>query len=102
MEKESKIWDAVAEGNNCVSITIGDSIDIEEGKMTLKGKFREPLLSMDIESRDFKVCIPVGDPVFVELHTKGGLLVKYVKGSGEEHYKDYKEYKDLINNAGKN
>ena len=34
MEKESKIWDAVAEGNNCVSITIGDSINIEEGTFT--------------------------------------------------------------------
>jgi hypothetical protein len=41
---------------------------------------------MKINSRDIHICLAIGNPLFVELHTPKGVSVQYVKGSGKEHY----------------
>jgi len=87
---EFKDWIAEAENDNCVYIKIEESLDIEGGKVIFRGKDREPLIEMKLSTRDIHICMSIGNPIFVELHTKEGVSVKYVKGSGEELYKELK------------
>lgn len=93
MEKHSdpyfQDWEAIAEDGNCVNIKIKDSLDIEDSKIIFKGKNREPLVELKLNSREIRLCMSIGDPIFVELHTKSGVSVKYVKGSGNELYKEF-------------
>jgi hypothetical protein len=42
---------------------------------------------MKVNSRDIHICMSIGNPIFIELHTISGVSVKYVKGSGKELYK---------------
>jgi hypothetical protein len=46
---------------------------------------------MKLNSRDVHICLAIGNPLFVELHTPKGVSVQYVKGSGKEHYKKLQE-----------
>jgi hypothetical protein len=46
---------------------------------------------MKLNSRDIHICLAIGNPLFVELHTPNGVSVQYVKGSGKEHYKKLQE-----------
>jgi len=46
---------------------------------------------MKLNSRDLHICLAIGNPIFVELHTSGGVSVQYVKGSGKELYKSFKD-----------
>ena len=41
------------------------------------------------DNREIYLCFSVGEPMFVELHTKSGISVKYVKGSGGDLYKEF-------------
>jgi hypothetical protein len=80
-------WDAFTENDNCVSVKIDDSLDIDGSKLIFRGKDREPLIEMKVSSRDIHICMSIGNPIFIELHTVSGVSVKYVKGSGKELYK---------------
>lgn len=83
-----KDWEAEAEGDNCVNVRIDDSLDIDNAKIIFRGKDRESLIEMKITTRDIHICMYIGNPIFVELHTKSGVSVKYVSGSGKELYKN--------------
>lgn len=94
MEKHSdphfEDWEAIAKNETCVSINIEESLDIDGAKLIIKGKDRESLVEMELRgNREIYLCMSVGDPMFVELHTKSGVSVKYVKGSGNELYKEF-------------
>ena len=79
-------WEAFVESEKCINIKIGESLDITDSKIKFLGKDREFLLEMKINSRDIHICLAIGNPLFVELHTPKGVSVQYVKGSGKEHY----------------
>ena len=81
-------WEAKAEGEDCVNIKISESLDIEGAKIKFLGKNREPLIEMKVSSRDIHLCLRIGNPTFVEMHTKNGVSVRYVEGSGKEFYKN--------------
>jgi hypothetical protein len=83
-------WEAFVENENCVNVKIDESLDIEGAKIKFLGKNREPLIEMKLNSRDLHICLAIGNPIFVELHTSGGVSVQYVKGSGKELYKSFK------------
>jgi len=84
-------WEAFVENDNRVNIKIDESLDIEGAKIKFLGKNREPLIEMKISSRDIHICLAIGNPIFVELHTSGGVSVQYVKGSGKELYKSFRD-----------
>ena len=84
---KSSEWEAFVENDNCIRIKIQDSLDITDGRIKFLGKDREFLVEMKLNSRDIHICLAIGNPLFVELHTQGGVSVQYVKGSGKEHYK---------------
>jgi hypothetical protein len=89
-DPHSRDWEAVAKNETCVSINISEYLDIEGGKIIIKGKNRESLVEMQLrDNREIYLCISVGEPMFVELHTKSGISVKYVKGSGGDLYKEF-------------
>jgi hypothetical protein len=84
-------WEAFVENENCVNVKIDESLEIEGAKIKFLGKNREPLIEMGISSRNIRICLAIGNPIFVELHTSAGVSVQYVKGSGKELYKSYKD-----------
>jgi hypothetical protein len=79
-------WNATGK-DGCVHVQISEKINIEEGKLRFLGKDREPLIEMKLNSRDIHICMQIGNPIFVELHTKEGVSVRYVTGSGYDLYK---------------
>lgn len=79
-------WKATCDGKDCVNILICESLEIEGAKIKFLGKDREPLLEMKVTSREIYLCLPIGNPTFVELHTKYGVSVRYIEGSGKEFY----------------
>jgi hypothetical protein len=84
-------WEAFVEDEKCINIKINESLDIADSKIKFLGKDREFLLEMKLNSRDVHICLAIGNPLFVELHTPKGVSVQYVKGSGKEHYKKLQE-----------
>lgn len=84
-------WEAFVENENCVCVKINESIDIAGAKIKFLGKNREPLIEMKLNSRDIHICLTVCNPIFVELHTPGGVSVQYVKGSGKELYQSFRD-----------
>jgi hypothetical protein len=49
---------------------------------------------MKLNSHNINICLAIGNPLFVELHTPKGVSVQYVKGSGKDHYKKLQEEKN--------
>jgi hypothetical protein len=81
-------WRAISEKKDCVTIEIEESLDIENAKIRFLGKDREPLIEMKVTNRNINICMNIGNPTFVELHTKSGVSVRYIEGSGKEFYKN--------------
>ncbi len=79
-------WKARCDGKDCVEIKIHESLDIEGAKIKFLGKDREALVEMKVTNRDIHLCLNIGNPTFVELHTKSGVSVRYIEGSGKEYY----------------
>lgn len=84
-------WEAFVESEKCINIKINESLDITDSKIKFLGKDREFLLEMKVNSRDIHICLAIGNPLFVELHTPKGVSVQYVKGSGRDLYKKLQE-----------
>jgi hypothetical protein len=84
-------WEAFVENENCIKVRIEESLDITDSKIKFLGKDREFLIELKLNSRDIHICLAIGNPLFVELHTPNGVSVQYVKGSGKEHYKKLQE-----------
>lgn len=84
-------WEANVEKDNWINVKIDESLDIEGAKIKFLGDQRQNLLEMKVNSRDIHISLPIGNPLFVELHTKGGVTVKYVEGSGKKLYDNYKK-----------
>lgn len=84
-------WEAFVESEKCINIKIGESLDIKDSKIKFLGKDQEFLLEMKINSRNIHICLAIGNPLFVELHTPKGVSVQFVKGSGKEYYKKLKK-----------
>jgi len=80
-------WRATSDGKDCVDIEISDDVDIEGSKIRFLGKDREPLVEMKVNTRSIHLCLNIGNPTFVELHTKDAVSVRYIEGSGVEYYK---------------
>jgi hypothetical protein len=80
-------WKAKSDGDDCVHIQISETLDIDGGRIKFLGKDREPLIEMKISSRDIHLCLKIGNPTFVEMHTNAGVSVRYIEGSGKEYYK---------------
>jgi hypothetical protein len=79
-------WNASGK-DGCVHVVISEKINIEGSKLKFLGKDREPLIEMKLNYREVHICMQIGNPLFVELHTKGGVSVRYVTGSGQDFYK---------------
>lgn len=80
-------WRATSDGKDCVDIEISEDVEIDGAKIRFLGKNREPLVDMKVNTRTIHLCLNIGNPTFVELHTKGGVSVRYIEGSGVEYYK---------------
>lgn len=80
-------WRATSDGKDCVDIKISEDVEIDGAKIRFLGKDREPLVDMKVNARSIHLCLNIGNPTFVELHTKDGVSVRYIEGSGVEYYK---------------
>ncbi len=78
----SKDWDVIAETDECVLITIGEDIDINNLELTLINDVREPIVKLKVNSREIHICSHTEKPMFAKL----GDSVKYVRGSGKSMY----------------
>jgi hypothetical protein len=77
-------FSAKKESENCVRIIIDKEVDIENLELILINDVRIPILTSKIESRDFSICCNSDKPTFARILE----TVKYVEGSGDEHYKE--------------
>jgi hypothetical protein len=87
-------WEAFVNNEKSISIKINESLDITDSKIKFLGKNREFLIEMKLNSHNINICLAIGNPLFVELHTPKGVSVQYVKGSGKDHYKKLQEEKN--------
>lgn len=79
-------FQAVAISKECVIVNFNPDLDLTDAKLILLGSSRNPLVSISVTGPRMEVCLPTGDPMFVELKTPHGVCVKYVTGSGGEAY----------------
>jgi hypothetical protein len=77
-------FSATKESEHCIRIKINEEVDIENLEITLINDVRIPISTSTIESRDFSICCNSGKPTFARILE----TVKYVEGSGYEHYRD--------------
>jgi hypothetical protein len=75
-------WQVVAESDECVFITIDESVDLEGLELTLINDVRIPIVKLKVNSREIHICSHTEKPMFAQL----GNSVKYVKGSGKSMY----------------
>ena len=81
-------WSVQAVNSNCITITINEDLSIEGTKLRVLGENRNFLFDVVPTNREIMLCTPTGNPMFIELHTPTGISVHYVKGSGNEYYKN--------------
>lgn len=81
-------WLVQAVNSNCITITINEALSIEGTKLRVLGENRNFLFDVVPTNREIMLCTPTGNPMFIELHTPTGISVHYVKGSGNEYYKN--------------
>jgi len=79
---------AIATSDECLKITIDNDLSLEGSKLLIKGPERLLIMSMVPTSHVIEVCVYTGKPMFVELETPSGTSVQYVKGSGNDFYKN--------------
>lgn len=79
--------EAKAESNNCIKVTINEDLSLEGAIIKVLGPNRSLMLSISNPTYSMDICFGTGEPTFIELHTKNGSSVQYVKGSGDEFYK---------------
>ena len=77
-------FSAKKESENCIRIKIDEGVNIENLELILINDVRIPISTSKIESRDFSICCNSGKPTFARILE----TVKYVEGSGDEHYKE--------------
>jgi hypothetical protein len=77
-------WNVNADGEECVHVTISDSIDIEGMELVILSDTRTPIIKMKLNSRDIHICTHTDRPMFAQI----GHSVKYVAGSGAEYYQN--------------
>ena len=75
-------WQVVAESDECVFVTIDESVDLEGLELTLINDVRIPIVKLKVNSREIHICSHTEKPMFAQL----GNSVKYVKGSGKSMY----------------
>jgi hypothetical protein len=77
-----KDWQVIAESDECVLVTIDESVDINGLELTLISDTRTPILKLKVTCREIHICSHTEKPMFAQL----GNSVKYVKGSGKSMY----------------
>lgn len=77
-----KEWQVVAESDECVLVTIDESVDLDGLELTLISDVRIPIVKLKVNSREIHICSHTEKPMFAQL----GNSVKYVKGSGKSMY----------------
>ena len=76
--------------DDCLKITIDDDLVLDGVTLKILGPERLLIVSLKPTSNVTEVCVHTDKPMFVELHTSSGASVQYVKGSGNEFYKQDK------------
>jgi len=79
-------WSVVADGDECVHITINDDVDITNMELMLLSDTRSSIIKMKLNNRDIYICTHTNKPMFAQI----GHSVKYVKNSGAEYYENEK------------
>jgi hypothetical protein len=69
-------WSVQAVNSNCITITINEDLSIEGTKLRILGENRNFLFDVVPTNREIMLCTPTG------------ISVHYVKGSGNEYYKN--------------
>jgi hypothetical protein len=77
-----KEWSVVAETDECVLVTIDDSVSLDGLELTLINDVRIPIIKLKINSREIHICSHTNKPMFAQI----GNCVKYVEGSGKSMY----------------
>jgi hypothetical protein len=88
MSELTKLDDVIAtkKCDNCVEIIIKDDVDLNDSTIRILGKDRNLLLQISNPKHKTEICLYTGSPMFVEVITHFGIVVKYVEGSGGEYY----------------
>lgn len=90
---KDKDWSIRAEGEECVHITIDESINLSgdtEQELVILSETRTPIMKLKLNSHDIFLCCHTEKPMFAQI----GHSVKYVSGSGYDFYKDVIEHKN--------
>ena len=77
-----KEWSVVAETDECVLVTIDDSVSLDGLELTLINDVRIPIIKLKLNSREIHICSHTNKPMFAQI----GNCVKYVEGSGKSMY----------------
>lgn len=77
-------WDVIAETEECVLVTISDSVSIDNLELVLISDTRQPIVKLKVNSREIHICSHTEKPMFAQL----GNSVKYVSGSGKSMYEE--------------
>jgi hypothetical protein len=81
---------AVAIDTGCIKIMISEELDIKGASLKILGENRNFITELKNIEYTTTFCTYSGNPMFIELHTPGGVSVHYVEGSGKDFYKNFK------------
>ncbi len=79
---------AIAINDHCVNIIIDESLTKDNLTLRLLGENRNLLTSINKPDYNIEICVFTDKPMFVELIHGDEHIVKYVKGSGTDYYKN--------------
>ena len=82
-------WEVKVTDKNCVKVKISYRLPLEGMEIKFLSLTRTLVSSVKPHSHTFSICLYTGSPVFVEMHTPGGVSVVYASGSGNEYYDEY-------------
>jgi hypothetical protein len=79
-------WEVKVKDDNCVEVKISYRIPLEGMSIKFLSASRTLISVVNPNAHTFDICLYTGTPMFVEMHTPGGVSVLYAKGSGKDFY----------------
>jgi len=80
-------WTAVHTHDNCVQITLGEDIPLDQCKLRIVSAERQEVEEENLTTHTFEVCLHTELPLYVELTMKGCVPeTKYIEKTGDEYY----------------